>query len=236
MSDDLDIEVVEQKYPRLGRQKVHDPKSRAFPVGIDIDRSTWRDKRVRLIDPRVNPRQCHGECTGCAKTMEFNAIRNRIKGQVLKMDTAHEIYSLATKIDPWAGSWPPDDTGSSGLAAAKAAQRLGLGGEYRHVFRGADEVVQLIQTGGPDGKGRVVNCGTWWFMDMFAANAEGIIEPTGSRVGGHMYIARGYEVERDLVLIRCWWGIYRDVWIRREHLNDLLMDGGDAHIQDRLFV
>lgn len=126
------------------------------------------------------------------------------------------------------GQWPPTDTGSSGLAASKAAQAMGLGGEYRHVFGGADEVVQLIQSG------KVVNVGTWWLADMFTPNAAGIITTTGARVGGHQYIARGYEVKRDLVLIRCWWGTYRDVWISRDQLNGLLMDGGDAHIQTRL--
>ncbi len=69
---------------------------------------------------------------------------------------------------------------------------------------------------------------------MFKPTREGIITPSGARVGGHMYIARGYEVKRDLIQIRCWWGKFRDVWIRRNHLNTLLMNGGDAHIQDRV--
>ena len=159
--------------------------------------------------------------------MQFNSKNNRIKGQILGMDDAHKLYSLATKLDPWSGSWPPTDTGSSGLASSKAAQQLGYGGAYRHVFRGADEVVELIQ------RGEAVSVGTWWMAGMFTPNKDKIIEPTGSRVGGHQYLARGYEVKRDLIKIRCWWGSFRDVWIRREHLNDLLMDGGDAHVQDR---
>lgn len=221
------VERVRQQRRILGRQLVHDPRSRGFPIDVPIDRSTWRDKRIRLYDPEVNPDQCHGECTGCAKSMEFNALGNRVSGQVLDMDDAHQIYSTASNLDPFEGAWPPTDTGSSGLAACKAAQKLGLGGAYRHVFKGADEVVQLIQSG------RVVNIGTWWYDGMFNRNAQGIIEPTGPRVGGHQYIARGYAVRTDLVLIRCWWGSFRDVWIRRTHLDRLLMDDGDAHIQDR---
>jgi hypothetical protein len=228
---DLDVKVVPQKDKRLGRQKVHDPVSRGWPLSFTLDREHWRTKSVRLYDPWPNLNQCHGECTGVAKSMEFNAVGNRRKGHVLKMDDAHKIYSLASlKFDPWDGGWPPEDTGSSGLAAAKAAQQLGLGGSYRHVFRGADEVVQLIQ------QGRAVNVGTWWTWGMFEPDEDGIIEPTGGMAGGHQYLARGYDLDRDLVKLRCWWGWYRDVWIRRDHLNDLLMDDGDAHVQDRKLI
>lgn len=228
-SIDLEVFKVEQKRPNLGRQLVHDPRSKAFPARtVIIDRSTWIDKRIRVYDPTVNPNQCHGECTGCAKSMEFNAVGNRVRGVILNMDNAHKFYSKATSIDPFEGTWPPEDTGSSGLAAAKAAQLLGFGGEYRHVFGGADDVVQLIM------QGRVVNIGTWWYDSMFHPNSSGIIAPSGPIVGGHQYIARGYEKARDLIRIRCWWGSYKDVWIKRSDLNKLILDGGDAHIQDRL--
>lgn len=222
----LDVEVIDQ-HPKLGRQKVHDSRSLTFPVRVAVDRSKWQDKLIRIYDPQRNPNQCHGECTGVAKCVQFNALGNRRNGQVLNMDSAHAFYSKATSLDPFEDEWPPVDTGSSGLASAKAAKALGLGGEYRHVFGGADEVVQLIQLG------HVVSVGTWWYDDMFKPDARGIITPTGPRVGGHQYAARGYDREKDLVTIRCWWGSYRDVAIARDNLHELLMDGGDAHIQMR---
>lgn len=224
---DLDVERVPQEWPHLGRQKVHDPRSLAFPTRVVVDRSNWQDKLVRLYDPVKNPNQCHGECTGCAKSMQLNAVGNRVNGVVLDMAAAHNIYSKATTLDPWPDEWPPVDTGSSGLASAKAAQQLGLGGEYRHVFGGADEVVQLIQVG------YVVSCGTWWYDSMFTLDEKKTITPSGPRVGGHQYAARGYIKNKDLVVIRCWWGEFRDAYISRAHLNELLMDGGDAHIQKR---
>lgn len=224
---DLKVRQVEQKHPQLGRQLVHDPQSRGFPARVTIDRSTWKTKQLRIFDPRINPNQCHSECTGCAKAMELNAAGNRVTGVVLNMDNAHAFYHYASLFDPFKGEWPPDDTGSSGLAAAKAAKQLGFGGEYRHIFGGADEVVQLIMLN------RVVNVGTWWYEGMFNPKA-GIIEPTGAMAGGHQYIARGYDNAKDLITIRCWWGKYRDVRIKRDHLNELIMDDGDAHIQDRI--
>lgn len=228
MGIDLKVVQVEQQHPKLGRQLVHDPQSRGFPTKVAIDKSTWKTKTLRIYDPRVNPDQCHGECTGCAKAMELNTAGNRASGVVLDMNNAHEIYHFATIFDPFEDEWPPVDTGSSGLAACKAAKQLGLAGEYRHVFGGADEVVQLIMLN------RVVNVGTWWYERMLSPNAKGVIDPSGPRVGGHQYIARGYNVTTDQLTIRCWWGSYRDVRIKREHLNELIMDDGDAHIQDRI--
>lgn len=225
---DLKVLQVEQQYLHLGRQLVHDPQSRSFPAKVTIDKTTWKSKLLRIYDPRVNPDQCHGECTGCAKSMEFNMSGNRVAKVILDMDDAHKIYHYATIFDPFEDEWPPIDTGSSGLAAAKAAKKLGLGGEYRHVFGGADEVVQLIMAN------RAVNVGTWWYENMLVPSARKVIEPTGPKVGGHQYLARGYDQPKDEVVIRCWWGAYRDVRIKREHLNELIMDDGDAHIQDRL--
>lgn len=225
---DLDIEIVPQLDKRLGRQKVHDPASKGFPRGGPVNRDAWVTKLNRIYDPIINPKQCHGECTGCANAMMLNSEGNRQPGRALNMAYAHKVYSGASSIDPWEGAWPPTDTGSSGLAAAKVAQRIGTGGPYRWIFGGADEVVQAVQDG------RVVSVGTWWTEGLFRKDANLLVEPTGQRVGGHQYVVRGYDKPRDLVVIRCWWGRYRDAYMRRAHLHDLLMDGGDAHVQDRV--
>jgi hypothetical protein len=224
---DLDVEIVEQKYPELGRQKVHDPRSKAFAATLVVDRSKWQSKTIRIYDPAVNPNQCHGECTGVAKCIQFNAAGNRVAKVVFDMAAAHNFYSLATRLDPFDDEWPPVDTGSSGLASCKAAVQLGLGASYVHVFNGADGVVEQIM------QDKVVSCGTWWYDGMMEPNTKGFIEPTGPKVGGHQYAVRGYNKSNDSVLLRCWWGTYRDVSIKRAHLNELLLDGGDAHVQMR---
>lgn len=227
MSDNVYVKVLEQKDPRLGRNIVHDPSSRRFALSVSIDRSTWRDKKVRIYDPSPNPNQTIGNCTGCAKAMQFNAIGNRKPGVVLTMRDATNIYSKATTLDPWQGSYPPDDTGSSGLAAAKAAQAMGIGGTYRWLFGGADEVVQATMDG------HIVNVGTRWDFRMFKPDAQGIVHPGGEVAGGHEWTVRGYEKKRDLVIGRCWWGGFRDFYISRFDLAALLADDGDAHVQDR---
>lgn len=211
--------------PRLGRNIVHDERSRAFPLLTPIDKSTWRDKAVRIYDPIPNPNQTIGNCTGCAKAMEFNAVGNRVAGRVLKMVNATAFYARATEIDPFPGTYPPEDTGSSGLAAAKAAVEQGYGGEYRWLFRGADEIVQAVMDG------HVVNVGTWWYEGMMPHDYSRLVHPTGMKVGGHQWIVRGYDKSSDWVMGRCWWGTFRDFWITRSDLQNLMMDDGDAHIQ-----
>lgn len=221
----VDVETIEPQDYRLGRQKVHDSRSLEFPRrGTPIDRSTWRDRNIRIWDPLPNPNQCHGECTGCAEAMVLNAQGNRVLGRVLDLLTdAHRIYADASHNDPWPGGFPEEDTGSSGLAAAKAAVKFGLAADYTWNFDGADGVVQSIMDG------KVQSIGTWWHADMFDPDADGRIHPTGGKMGGHQYVARGYDVRRDWVLLRCWWGAYRDVWISRTDLDGLLRDGGDSH-------
>lgn len=223
-----EVEVVPQQDPRLGRQKVHDPASRGFAMRTAIDRSTWHDKAIRIYDPIPNPNQTVGNCTAVAKCVQFNSVGNRKTGEVLKMDHAMKWYSLFTAIDPFPGIYPPDDTGSSGLASAKGAQQLGYGAEYRWLFGGADEVIQNVM------EGRAISVGTWWYWDMFDQDPTGRIRPTGGQAGGHQYVIRGYDAYWDLALGRCWWGGFKDFWISRDDLDSLLRDGGDAHWQRRI--
>lgn len=226
MSDEFKQEFIEQKDHRLGRQLVHDPRSLSFPMSVGVDRATWRSRSLRVYDPRPNPNQPIGCCTGVAKAVQFNAAGNRKAGQVLDLDDAIKIYSLATSLDVWEGAYPPDDTGSSGLASCKAAEQMGLGGVYRWLLGGADEVVQAVVNG------EVISVGTWWYQGMFSQDDAGVIKPTGSRAGGHQYVIRGYDLRHDRVLGRCWWGPgFRDFWLARGDLADLLADDGDAHWQ-----
>lgn len=237
---DLHVVTVEQQDNRLGRQVVHDPRSRGFATRATVDRSLWRDKEIRLYDPWPNPNQPVGCCTGVSKAEQFNAVGSRVMGRVLTMSDALRCYARNTEIDPWEGTfvydpetgrWSGEDTGSSGLASAKTAQEFGWGGEYRWLFGGADEVVQNIM------EGRTVSAGTWWYWDMFDASGgtyggAPIVKPTGGQAGGHQYLLRGYAQSRDLVEGRCWWGEdFRDFWVARADLHDLLMDDGDAHVQ-----
>ncbi len=211
----------------LGRNKVHDPRSRAFAMPVSVDRSLWKDKTIRIYDPLPNPNQSVGCCTGVAKASQLNAVGNRVTGRVLNMTDAERMYSRNSQIDPWPGSWLPEDTGSSGLASAKTAVEFGLAGAYSWLFGGADEVVQNVV------EGRPISVGTWWYWSMFNRDFQNrvTIDDQEGQAGGHQYLIRGYDLSSDMVLGRCWWGEFRDFWMSRADLDRLLRDGGDAHFQ-----
>jgi hypothetical protein len=224
---DLHVVTVEQTDPRLGRQCVHDPRSRNFAA----PRVEVRRKNVahRIYDRRPNPNQTHGNCTGCAEAMLGNARGNRQRGVMLDMDAADRVYSLATQLDPWDGQWPPTDTGSSGTAAAKAAVQLGIGERYQWYF-GIDAVLDGLQQ-------RPLSVGTWWTFDMFHPDPRTkLVRPTGGRAGGHQWIARAYDASASKLTIgqqrvggACWWGDYHFFWITVDDFADLLADDGDVH-------
>jgi hypothetical protein len=77
-----------------------------------------------------------GSCTGnaAAGALGTDPLYNTLPAghPPLDEDFAVRVYSAATKIDPWPGDYPPDDTGSDGLSAAKACKALGLIPGYLH--------------------------------------------------------------------------------------------------------
>jgi len=230
----LTIKRFNQQDPRLGRNQVHDERSRGFVAARPtVDRSTWHDHSIRIYDPLPNPNQTVGNCTMCAKAMQHNAVGNRQKGVILDMAWAMRTYEWETANDQFPGAYKPgdpnsQDTGSSGLASCKTAQHEGTGGEYRWEFEGADGVVQNIMAG------RVISVGTRWDWNMFEQDSRGLIQLGGGEAGGHQYIYRGYDLDRDELIGRCWWGVFRDFRISRANADELLRDGGDAHYQERL--
>ena len=224
--EQLHVVTADQRDPRLGRQCVHDPRSRSFAA--PRTGAARRDIAHRVYDPTPNPNQPRGNCTGCAEAMMGNAKGNRRSGVILRMADADRIYSRATQLDPWPGSWPPTDTGSSGLAAAKAAVELGHGESYEWYF-GIDHTLGGLQH-------HALSAGTWWTEGLFEPDPRTkLVRPTGQKVGGHQYLLRAYDVTSKLTVgqhrigLRCWWGGYRDVWITVDDFAGLLADDGDVH-------
>jgi hypothetical protein len=229
--DELHVVTVEQQDQRLGRNAVHDPHSRRF--AFQATETPRRDITLRVYNPRPNPDQPVGCCTGVDACVKANTVGNRVKGVVLDMDDALRIYSRATQIDPWPGSYPPEDTGSSGLAACKASVEQGLIDRYEWIFTGTDGVYAALA------QGRPVGVGTWWYSRMFEIDhMSGLIDCSGERVGGHQFTVVGYRKKLDAFLAMCWWGSWGmdsqgRFLIRRASLQDLLMDDGDAHVTVR---
>jgi len=111
-------------------------------------------------------------------------------GLVLNEAEAVKIYSKATTLDSQPGSYPPDDTGSDGLSAAKAAQSFGLISGYQHITSVA-AAQTAIQTG-------PFIVGSEWWTGMDNPDANGLVEATGTVRGGHEYLCTGYDATTDL--------------------------------------
>jgi hypothetical protein len=109
-------------------------------------------------------------------------------------------YSLTTKIDPFPGDYPPDDTGSDGPSAAAALVLLGLAVKYNHAFS-VDALKAALQLG-------PVMWGTVWFNSMYDLDAHDylVVNPDSGEAGGHEMEIIGYDVTTDVYVVPNSWG------------------------------
>lgn len=177
---------------RLGRHINHDPRSREYPFALrDEARAAvhsvkWM-RRVPIFDQGDL-----GSCTGNAAAgwlVTDNQLRQGLI--VIGADNdadeqdAVDIYSAATALDPWPGSYPPEDTGSDGLSVAKVLQSLGYIDSYSHGFAISDLQVALQST--------PCLLGTNWYDGMFNPTSAGVVNVSGSVAGGHEYLCVGFD-------------------------------------------
>jgi hypothetical protein len=227
------VETLPVTDPRLGRQLVHDRRSRAFAAPLGNATVPTSEVRLRMYGPTPTPSQAVGCCTAVAEMVMGN-IGNRRSGEVLGMAEALDVYRGATRRDPWEGSWEPDDTGSSGLAAAKEAMERGYVQRFEWMFS-LDAGLASI------GEGLPVSMGAWWpaaafYVDRSISAPLPVLRADGPYAGGHQWTIWGWNPRRDLVYGLCWWGPDWPVprghgrfAMRRTDVERLLADGGDLH-------
>ncbi len=118
-----------------------------------------------------------GSCTGNAMAGCLNTEPFFTPGRILTEDDALSLYKLATRLDKIPGHYPPEDTGSSGLSAAKAAFRSGLISAYHHAF-GLHAVLAAL------GHGPGI-LGIPWFEGFDSPGPRGMLTIAGEVRGGH---------------------------------------------------
>jgi hypothetical protein len=207
----------------LGRHVRHDPRSLAYLVEsttVPVSK-TWK-REVPVFD-----QGSLGSCTGNAAVGVLGTdpfFATMTKDDTLDEAQAVAIYSAATRLDSYFGSYPPDDTGSDGLSVAKAAKNAGLISGYLHMTSVA-ACQAAIQTG-------PFIIGSDWYQGFDDPDLSGVLSISGSIRGGHEYECIGYDAPTDRWhLVNSWgdgWGDGGHFYYSSDTLAELLDNDGDA--------
>jgi hypothetical protein len=234
----LSTNVYTSGDPRLGRRVEHDPRSLAYAHGVlpkaAIKSVDWT-RRAPIFDQGQV-----GSCTGNAAAGLVgtdSATRSGLtsvtppEGGVVPVDEdlAVRVYKLATQLDSIKGTYLPDDTGSSGIGAAKALVKLGLATKYTHAFS-IDAVKSALQTG-------PVMVGTVWLESMFNVSAAtGFVDVIHNSpvAGGHEYVISAYSADtKSFRMDNSWgesWGLNGSAWLLDTDVQWLLSQQGDVTV------
>lgn len=226
--------IEEQVIPemRLGRHVNHDPKSLRYPFrapALPVTNMRWSIDTDAILDQGDL-----GSCTGNATTgslicSAYNPLRSGLSDAQksgLNEALAVKFYSRATELDPFDGTYKPDDTGSDGSSVAKAAQGFGYISSYSHAFSWQDAVAAL--TVGP------VIVGLNWYEGFDNPDRDGVIEKTGSIRGGHEICYDEVDSDNKTVWFRnSWteqWGIRGRACMTWDTFSAILAEDGDATV------
>lgn len=191
-------QVYEPTDPRLGRHVFHDSRSRRFDLA-ELARPHLPTEPIRWA--RQGPVFDQGDLGCCTATAALGLMMTEpfTGGEVFSAEDVHAFYSAETRIDRLRGVWPPDDTGSNGLAAMKVLKRWGLVTGYAHAFSPYVAVAAL--TRGP------IAVGTVWLNSMFEpTNGRIYLDPASGVAGGHEYVIDGWDPKTRRVHMTNSWG------------------------------
>jgi hypothetical protein len=188
---------------RLGRHQWLDGRSLAHMVENDaaemskpLVSQTW-DRILSILDQGQL-----GSCTGNAGTGAlgtqpfYDAVGHDVlpdpKDEAIAEQFAVKLYSDATRADVYRGEYPPDDTGSSGLAVCKVLRSRGTITGYRWA-RSPYGLLRLLQAG-------PVLQGMPWYNAFFEPDKDGFIDASpqwssSGLAGGHEIVACGVEID-----------------------------------------
>lgn len=193
---------------RLGRHVHHDPRSRAYAVSEDLLASTYTSAVHQVRIPVLDQGDL-GSCTGNAAEAAagtdpvYGAVPASVAARPTGDAAADEkqavaLYSAATKLDTGRGTYPPTDTGSTGLAVAKAAQAAGLTSGYQHAFS-LDTALKALA-------GSPLIIGVNWYEGFDTPDANGLVKVSGQVRGGHEFLLYGIDTDHQIVQARNSWG------------------------------
>lgn len=230
MTDTVVIPEEKVEGKRLGRHIEHDPRSRDHAFGAVVHPHQLVSVRHRRYGQTFDQGDV-GSCTGNAAAGAINTIPiHHAHAIALKEYEAVQIYELATSLDDIPGQYPPDDTGSSGLAVAKAAQQKKYISSYKHAFS-VEEALTALQIG-------PVIIGINWYETFDEPDDTGLVKIGGQVRGGHEIELLGYHAQvivddSMLELENSWgpgWGKRGRFFFTVGTFRQLMAEQGDATI------
>jgi hypothetical protein len=233
---------IDSKDSRLGRHVEHDSRSLEFAVKVPSkgapDVTVFHADEAPILD--------QGQVGGCVgftgadvlNTDFFKAVRDdHNSGNYFNDDDGLRFYHDATVSDSIRGTYPPDDTGSTGLGLAKALKKAGLIKSYQHCFSWDQYLTALAK--------QPVCLGTLWTNSMFKPDKNGVVKvgslSDSNIAGGHEYMSRGRDANKGLNLMRNHWAASWDskhlgdklpgeFWVTDADLKKLLANQGDVTV------
>ena len=211
---------------RLGRNVNHDPRSLAFTVRQQPARalvSVLHDRRVPVFD--------QGDLGSCTGNAAVGAVGTAplIEGlpsshPQLDEPLAVKVYEDATGLDSFPGVYPPTDTGSDGLSAAKACKNRGLISGYLHATNLATMQAALQDT--------PVIVGVNWYEGFDQPDQNGRVKIAGDVRGGHEFEVVGLDVdEKTFLAVNSWgdgFGVHGRFSFSFDTMAQLLSEDGDC--------
>jgi len=188
-----EIEQHSRDGMHLGRNLELDARSLSYLVSESV---TLKPAEWLAPIPTLDQGQL-GSCTGNAgarhlaqlygpadfTNIELHSLKLSGVDAVEDEDFAIELYHEATIADGFRGSYPPDDTGSSGLGVCKALKKAGLISGY-HWATTARAWATMLQHGG-------TIIGTPWYNSWFEPDPDGFVDAGNWRRSG---LAGGHEI------------------------------------------
>jgi hypothetical protein len=213
---------------RLGRHQMHDLLDAEREAFLFLDRYLPIQSVTHQEFEPVWDQGSIGDCTmnaayGCLVTAPF--------GQTGVSYTEADVlagYELETRLDnsQIPGSYPPDDTGSSGPWSMMALEKLGKIASYVHT-RDTHTALRLLNRG-------PISIGVTWYQSMFTLGPGDtiVVDEASGVAGGHQVCVVANDVAGQRVRIRnSWgasWGDEGHAWLSWVDLDFLLHDGGEA--------
>lgn len=196
-----------------------DQRDLNFPMSLVLGtvvalpkRRMWRAGTFKLNQGNL------GACVGFtgANWLQNTPVRTRVTNQ-----TGFDLYQACKKVDGI-----PNTERTYSRALLGVLQKQGVVRRYLW----ADSLANIrdwVLGVGP------VMVGTAWFNDMFDPDRSGQVHASGSFVGGHEYLVRGFDVKTQLFrCVNSWgpnWGLNGEFTVSAADLTSLVFgNGGDA--------